>query len=104
MNVQSRKAIILPIVLYWCEMLSAATQGSTHLSGNRVLRRTLGRNREAGANSMIREDTGPVSQVTLCWSFSRIRNICVRAVGTVTSAYMTHRYCIYFFLVAVPKA
>jgi hypothetical protein len=95
-NIRSRKAIILPFVLYWCDMLSAFTLGSTYVSGNRVLI-MRGRNRKAGANSMIRENMGTTSQVTLCWNFSRNSKICVHAVGVVTSAYMTHRYCIYFF-------
>ena len=54
-NIRSRKAVILSVVLYWCEM-SAFTQGSTYVavvvSGNRVLSRMRGGNREAGANSM----------------------------------------------------
>jgi hypothetical protein len=62
-----------------------------------------GRNREAGANSTIREDMGTASQVTLCWNFSRISKIRVHAMGIVTSADMTHSYYVCFFPVAVPK-
>ena len=51
--IRSLKAIILPAVLYWCEMLSSFTQGSSYVSGNRAVRRMRGRNREGGTNSMI---------------------------------------------------